>query len=375
MITFKFKIEAVCACAGRVSLTMIMKTLCCLFLLLSSVNSVEAQSGRTAKSVGERSATTLPKAGGAAGIETDEDVIDIRTTEVLLPVSVREADGRLKRDLAPENFLIYDNGVRQEITSFNKERVPINVVLLLDASGSVYSQMSFIRKAAIGFVHSLTAEDKVSVMQFADRVELLQDWTPAGDTKGIDKALQWRYHPGERTTFYDGLYLAADEQLKKVQGRRIVVLLTDGIDSSERKRVDFTQALNAIRRSETIVYTISLTESLRRELDEKTGGRVNRLLMGGYNKRLIAMYRAQLAEAEANLKQLASQSGGRVFFPLEQTELAGVYQQIAEELRTQYLITYRPTPRSTQTQWREIRVLVTPGGYDVSARREYLSGI
>ncbi len=355
---------------------MVITTLCCLCLSLSSVKSVEAQSGRTAKSGGESSATTPAKAGGTAkGIETDEDVIDIRTTEVLLPVSVRETDGRLKHDLAPENFLIYDNGVRQEITSFNKERVPVNVVLLLDASGSVYSQMRFIRKAASEFVHSLTAEDKVSVMQFADRVELLQDWTQASEAKEIDKALQWRYHPGERTTFYDGLYLAADEQLKKVQGRRIVVLLTDGIDSSERKRVDFTQALNAIRKSETIVYTISLTESLRRALDENTGGRINRLLMGNYNKRLIAMYRAQLALAEANLKQLASQSGGRVFFPLEQTELAGVYQQIAEELRTQYLITYRPTPRSTQTQWREIRVLVTPGGYDVSARREYLSGV
>ena len=310
--------------------------------------------------------------GGAPPVEETDDVLRVRSEEVLLPVSVRDGTGTPVGGLGQERFLVYDNGVRQEIKSFNRRRVPANIVLLLDASGSVFSQMRFIREAAKGFVRGLLKEDRVCVMQFADRVELLQDWTSATEIERLEKALDWRYHPGESTTFYDGLYLAAQEQLSRTEGRRIIILLTDGIDTAERRHASFAEALNAVRRAEASVYVVSLTASLRALIERKTGGGwLKRLLAGGYDPRLVARYKTLINSAEQSLTELATQTGGRIFLPIEKEELAPAYRAIAEELRTQYIITYKPSPRATFGEWRRIRVLVTPGGYEVATREGY----
>lgn len=306
----------------------------------------------------------------------DDEVIRVSSEEVVVPVSVRDLKGSPVGGLGEEQFLVYDNGVRQEIRSFNRRRVPANIVLLLDASGSIFSQMRFIREAAKGFVRGLLKEDRVCVMQFADKVELLQDWTSATEAEKLGKALDWRYHPGERTTFYDGLYLAAQEQLSRVEGRRIIILLTDGIDTAERKHADFAEAMSAVRRAEASVYVVSLTASLRALIEKKTGGAWwKRLLAGSYDPRLVARYMSTINDAEKQLAGLATQTGGRIFLPVEEGDLSPAYDAIAEELRTQYIITYKPTPRAAAGEWRRINVLVAPGGYEVAAREGYTGRI
>jgi Ca-activated chloride channel family protein len=281
----------------------------------------------------------------------EEEVIRVRTEEVLLPVSVLDEAGRPVGGLEADNFFIYDNGVRQQITSFNRRRVPANIVLLLDASGSVFSQMRFIRAAARRFVQGLQPEDRVAVMQFADRVEVLQDWT--SDREAVERAIAWRYRPGERTTFYDGLYRAAVDVLPRVEGRRIVILLTDGIDTAEERRAGPEEALTALRRAEATVYVVSLTERLRREY------------------RLTGAGEQVVGRAEAFLEQLATETGGRVIYPVRDEDLEPAYEAIAEELRTQYIITYRPHPAARAGEWRQVKVLVAPGGYRVLTRNGY----
>ncbi len=322
-----------------------------------------AQSGRQTK-------TVVDEKEGESTVE-DGDLIRVRTEEVLVPVSVRDQAGLPVSGLSRDSFFVYDNGERQEITSFNRQRVPANIVLLLDASGSVFSRMRFIREAAKGFLQGLLPEDKVCVMQFADEVELLQDWTMGADTQSLLKALEWHYHPGEATTFYDGLYLAAQEQLTRVEGRRIVILLTDGIDTSARKRASFADALNAIRRAEASVYVISLTESLREAVQKGDRGWVGRVF-GGYDPKELARYRRMIDEAEKMLSKIALETGGRIFLPGKEEELAPAYRAIAEELRMQYILTYKPRKRASTGEYRRIRVLVSPGGYEVAARDGYL---
>jgi Ca-activated chloride channel homolog len=300
-----------------------------------------------------------------------DEVLRISTEEVLLPVSVRDEMGAPVNGLEPDKFLVFDNGVQQQISSFNRRRVPANIVLLLDASGSVFSQMKFIREAAGRFLQGLLAEDKVCVMQFADRVELLQDWTVATEIKQLEKSLNWRYHPGLSTTFHDGLYLAAQEQLKKVEGRRIIILLTDGLDTAERQRASFADALSAVRRAEATVYVVSLTASLRAQIEERTGGTKLRRIFSGYDKREVARFLALLDNSEKLLEGLAKQTGGRLFLPVKDEDLAPAYQAIAEELRTQYIITYRPKQRAAAGEYRRVRVLVMPGGYEVATREGY----
>jgi Ca-activated chloride channel family protein len=301
----------------------------------------------------------------------EEDVLRIGVEEVMLPVSVRDEAGAPVGNLDQEQFLIFDNGVRQQITSFNRHRVPANIVLLLDASSSVFSQMRFIREAAKRFMQGLLKEDKVCVMQFSDRVELLQDWTRAENLQQLEKSLNWRYHPGLRTTFYDGLYLAAAEQLSKVEGRRIIILLTDGLDTAERRRASYTDALNAVRRAETSVYVVSLTASLRAQLLDKTGTTKIRRMFSGYDRREVARYLSLIDGSEKLLESLAIQTGGRIFLPLKDEELTPAYQAIAEELRTQYIITYKPKPRAAAGEYRHVRVLVLPGDYEVATRVGY----
>ena len=323
-----------------------------------------AQSGR------QKEGTQTSAEGGTA-VDEDE-LIRVRTEEILVPVSVRDqATGLPVNGLGADRFLVYDNGVRQEINSFNRQRVPVNIVLLLDASGSVFSRMRFIREAAKGFLQGLLKEDKVCVMQFADEVELLQDWTGGAETQQLFKSLEWRYHPGEATTFYDGLYLAAQEQLKRVEGRKIVILLTDGIDTATKRRASFADALNAVRRAEASVYVISLTESLRAAVQQRDRGWVGKVF-GGYDPKLLARYRNLIDEAEKSLTKIAAQTGGRIFLPVKEEDLKPAYESIAEELRTQYIITFVPKKRAASGEYRTIRVLVTPGGYEVAARDGYM---
>jgi VWFA-related protein len=324
-----------------------------------------AQSGRQPPPAATNNGTE-----GESTVE-DGDLIRVRTEEVLVPVSVRDQVGLPVSGLSRDSFFVYDNGERQELTSFNRQRVPANIVLLLDASGSVFSRMRFIREAAKGFLQGLLPEDKVCVMQFADQVELLQDWTGGADTPALLKALEWRYHPGQATTFYDGLYLAAQEQLGRVEGRRIVILLTDGIDTSTRVRAGFADAMNALRRAEASVYVISLTESLRAAVEKRDRGWVGKVF-GGYDPKALARYRSMIDEAEKKLLKISVETGGRMFLPGKDEDLSQAYSAIAEELRMQYILTYKPRKRASAGEYRRIRVLVSPGGYEVAARDGYV---
>ncbi|HEY0321130.1 MAG TPA: VWA domain-containing protein [Pyrinomonadaceae bacterium] len=336
--------------------------LCCGLMAVT----LYGQSGR--RSEPESAGQNTPPAGKP--VDVLDDVLRVRTEEVMVPVSVRDVEGKPVNGLTAERFLVYDNGVRQDLASFNRERVPANIVLLLDASGSVFHQMRFIREAAQSFIEGLLKEDRVCVMQFADRVELLQDWTSAANAVELTKALEWRYHPGESTAFYDGLYLAAEEQLRKTEGRRIIILLTDGIDTAEVKRASLAEAVNSVRRAEASVYVVSLTASLREAVLRRTAGTFKRLL-GGYDPKEVKRVLALIDESEAKLEGLAAQTGGRMFLPRRDEELLPAYKAIAEELRTQYILTYRPKPRVEAGQWRRLRVLVLPGGYEVAAREGY----
>jgi Ca-activated chloride channel family protein len=321
--------------------------------------------GQSGRQVDEQAASSTEAA--AQG----EEVLRVKTEEVLLPVSVRGATGLPVSGLDKDRFIVFDNGVRQEIASFNRERVPVNIVLLLDASSSVFSQMRFIRDAAKRFVQGLVQGDRVCVMQFSDRVELLQDWTSAKDLQPLLKSLNWRYHPGLRTNFYDGLYLAAEEQLKKVEGRRIIVLLTDGLDTAVKPVVSYTDAMNAVRRAESSVYVVSLTANERAQVEDKVSGSKLRRIFGGYDPKEATRYLTMLEEAENLLDNLAAKTGGTIFLPVKDEDLPAAYQAIADDLLSQYIITYRPQPQVGVGQYRHVKVLVIGSDYEVGAREGY----
>ncbi|HEY3136907.1 MAG TPA: VWA domain-containing protein [Blastocatellia bacterium] len=305
-----------------------------------------------------------------------DQAIRLRAEEVLLNVTVMDPYGHQAADLIKDEFIVAEDGQRQDIASFVISSVPVNVVLMLDASGSVVSEINSLRDAAMHFVSQLGPEDKTSVIEFHTNVELIQDWTAKADD--VRHALSWRFKPGMvqtkngsftygSTALYDALFSAADEQLAKVEGRRAIIMLTDGDDTSSK--VTYEQALTSIVKSGAVVYVISKARQFINELDRYRGKAAR--VFGGGNAQMADIMVARYERAEQLMTDLCSRTGGRIFSPLEDKEMKDVYGQVARELKSQYIITYIPKNLEHDGRLRHIKVFLTRSGYAARTREGY----
>ena len=330
-------------------------------LALFIVGSVLAQSGRKPASTKEGN---------------QDETLRLRAEEVLLNVTVIDPYNHQATDLIKEEFIVAEDGQRQDIASFAMSSVPVNVVLMLDASGSIVSEINSLRDAAMHFVDQLGPGDKTSVIEFHTNVELIQDWTDKSDD--VRHALSWRFKPGMvqtkegsftygSTALYDALFSAADEQLAKVEGRKAIILLTDGDDTSSK--LTYEQALAAIIKSGSVVYVISKARQFINELD-KYRSKGARVFSGG-NARMADMMVARYERAEELMTELSTRTGGRIFSPLRDEEMKDVYGQVARELKNQYIITYIPKNLEHDGRLRHINVFLSRSGYSARARDSY----
>ncbi|HQR38596.1 MAG TPA: VWA domain-containing protein [Blastocatellia bacterium] len=324
-------------------------TLC----LASIVGAAAAQSGRRPP----------PRPQTDTQGNPDADV-QLGTQEVLLSVSVRDSNGRPVIGLSGDDFIIAEDRVRQQLTSFRESEVPVHVVLLLDASGSVFSELGSIRKAAESFVSALGPEDEVSVIQFAQKVELLQDWTT--DREAIQHALDWRYKGGEATCFWDGVFLAADEQVRKVEGRRAIIILSDGVDTSSK--VSQAQAVAALDKSGATVFVVSKAQALIERI-KPYAGKAGTLTGSSRPAREAIESRSA---AQETVRALADRYGGRLFAPITDADLATAYGDVAKELKQQYVVTYVSTNDTRDKHWRSIEIYSTRPGLTVRTRKGYV---
>jgi VWFA-related protein len=297
--------------------------------------------------------------------------IAIETSEVLLPVTVRDSSGQFVTHLKAEDFLIYEDGVIQPIASFALKRMPVHVVMLIDTSSSVTKELEDFKASAWRFISQLDSDDKVSLIRFDDRVELVQDWTTSRNA--LKRALN-RIGTGMFTKFNDALYLAASEQLGKINGRKAIIVLTDGIDSG-RGSVSPERAFRTLVEEEVPVYVVSKTRIQgrveRQELDyyqKSSSSSLNQLRIDG-----IKLTLAELDASERNLTRIAEETGGRIYLPDSFDDLDEAYRQVAEELRSQYVIFYTPTNATRDGSYRSVRVKVKQTGLHVTTRFGYYS--
>lgn len=287
----------------------------------------------------------------------NEETIAIDTNEVLLPVTVRDSAGQFVPNLKASDFSVSEDGVPQPITSFALKRMPVNVVLLIDTSSSVTKELEDFKAAALEFAKSLDPQDRLSLIKFDDKVELVLDWTTS--RPALRRALN-RLTTGMFTKFNDALYLAANEQLKSVSGRKAIIVLTDGIDSN-RGYISSAQALRSLVEAETPVYVVSKT-LIQRRVEEREAAVYEQESKSAYNKiKLdgIKMSLAALNRSETQLTRIAEETGGRLFLPQSFDELSAVYQQVADELRSQYVIFYTPQNAARDGSYRAVRVKVS----------------
>ena len=304
---------------------------------------------------------------------TPGDVISVNTTEVMIPVTVRDSNGRLVNDLTRSDFRVFENDSEQPLSDLALRQVPVDVVLMVDASSSVATNLDDFRRAAEGFAERLADDDRISLIKFDDRVELLQDWTKSRFQ--LRRALG-RIEPGMFTRFNDALLLAAREQFGDTKSRRAVIVLSDGIDSG-RGTATLESAVQALLRSQISVYVVSNTEisraAKRAELDQLTGGsdaavRFNQLRIDDLRTGLRV-----LDLSEQMLAQLTSTTGGKLYKPQSFAGLESTYAEVAEELRHQYALYYTPLNKTRDGGFRRVRVQMTNPAYQGHTRVGYFA--
>ena len=302
------------------------------------------------------------------------DVVSVDTTEVMFPVTVRDSNGRFVNALTRNDFRVYEDNSLQPLSDLALRQVPVDVVLMVDASSSVAKNLDDFRRAAQGFVAKLQEDDRISLIKFDDRIELLQDWTKSRFQ--FQRALN-RIEPGMFTRFNDALMLASKEQFgANTKSRRAVIILSDGIDNG-RGTTTLEGALQALIRAQVAVYIVSNTEISRAakqaEIDTLLGGteasvRFNQLRLDTLRLGLQA-----LDQSERNLAQIALATGGKLYKPQSFDALESTYAEVADELRHQYALYFTPLNKARDGSFRRVRVETTNPAFRSHTRVGYFA--
>ena len=263
---------------------------------------------------------------------------------------------------------MYENGIEQEIRNFGVDRNPISVVLAIDTSGSSEKEekeLKKIKEAAEGFIMALAPEDQVSIIAFSDQVELAQDWT--SDKKLARKAVR-KLEPGLRTALYDAMYAAAHDQLKNIEGRKAIVLLTDGLNN--QSSLNFREASLSVIQSQAALYVISKSVIIR-----EAAKRQRRVVM------LSEIYNRHFGDAdyvedffrkrEAEISDLSERTGGRALFPSSYDEIKNVYAEFARELKSKHYLTYVSNREKASNSYNNIALEYLPSFSKIIYRKGY----
>ena len=270
-------------------------------------------------------------------IRTDSDLVDLQ-------VSVLSHDAaRLPALLQQRDFFVFEDGVPQEISFFASADAPIDLVLLLDLSGSTADKLKLIHRSSRGFVDAARPTDRIAIVTFTDVARVVSPWTyDRGKLKAAIEAIQ---KPTGGTNFWDALSFVLDLVARPGQASRrtAVVVMTDGVDnalpdvSGEGSRTTFEELLNLARQSNAIVFPIYLDtekETIKRHLTPGTAYEI----------------------ARSQLAQLADASGTVVYRANKLRDLKSVYEQVIRDLGTLYSIGYRPKIGSRDGKWHSVSV-------------------
>lgn len=289
-----------------------------------------------------------------------EGTLKVTTSVVSVFAVVKDHGGHLVPDLNKEDFELTENNDPQQIKYFSREAdTPLTMGILVDTSPSQERVLPIEQQEATAFVRQvIRPKDIAFVLHFDSEVELLQDFT--SDTSRLAHAIDETTIGGGGagalpgtfptastggTHLYDAVYLAATDPLKNEIGRKVIIVLTDGEDQGSKEKLE--AALEAAQRADIIIYSINISD------------RMFYFSHGmGYN-------------GESVLRKLSDDTGGRVIDVNRQKDLSQAFQEIARELRTQYLLGYTSANTRRDGSYRKIRVRVPKGDYKVQARRGY----
>lgn len=304
----------------------------------------------------------------AADAKDDGETLRIETNLVTIPVSVFDRNGLYVPGLRQNDFKIFSDGVEQEIAYFGTSDKPFTVAIVIDVSPSTAYRIEEIQRAAMAFVNLLEPQDSVIVIEFDHSVSVLTEVTK--DREKIYKAIR-KADFGDGTSLYNAVDETLRKQLSRIQGRKAVVLFTDGVDTTSRKN-SYDSTLSYAEESDSLVFPIYYNTYFDNRA--RSGGTFPPIFGGGGG-----IYRGTSSEDYAlgrrYLEELADATGGRVFRP-ESTPggLTRAFEGIAEELRRQYNIGFVPTEEGKPGQRKTIKVRVNRPNLILRARDSYVVG-
>ncbi|MGB8510089.1 MAG: VWA domain-containing protein [Pyrinomonadaceae bacterium] len=302
---------------------------------------------------GQQTPTATPQTVG------DDSQIVTTIREVRVPVIVTDKKGQPVTGLRESDFVVYEDKVQQNFNFLGEvkelEKLPIYVGVMMDTSASTSGQLKFEQEAALNFIYTVirTRKDQVAFVTFDDEVNLRQDFTTNLDL--LDRAVNAVKKPGTHTALYDAVWQFCDEKMRSIGtgGRRSLVVITDGDDTYSR--ASLRDAIEIAQRTDTVVFCISTK--------------------GGFSGSAVPGVEAGTTRdsGDFDLKKLSEETGGRSFFSGDMLALERAFKKIGDSLRSQYLITYKPTNDKYDGSYRRIEVkLGSKGdGLRVQAKHGY----
>ena len=284
-----------------------------------------------------------------------EKAVVVTTRRVRLPITVTDKKGQFVQGLTQGDFVVFEDKVPQQIDSFTSEannNLPLYVGVLMDTSPSTAGKLKFEQESAMNFIQTVVRprRDRVLFATFDDQITLRQDFTDRLEL--LDRAVFGVKKTGEKTALYDAIWQFCDEKMRSAQGRRALVIITDGDDTYSR--ADINDAIDIAQRTETTIFAISTKAGLSGSVPGVDVGTVK-------------------DTGDKNLERLCAETGGTALFTGDILAMERAFGKIATELRSQYLITYRPTNDRYDGGYRkvEVRLTNTNDKYKLRTKRGY----
>jgi len=328
---------------------------------------------------------TPPTTTGTESDADDAEVIKVETDLVTIPIRVLDRRGRFVAGLRKENFRVYDEGVEQRITHFSSEKEPFTVALVLDMSYSSKFKVAEIQSAAVSFIDQLGPEDKVTVVSFDQEVHVL--CRPTTDRNTIYKAIMsTRIETG--TSLYDAVDIVVNDVLRGVDGRKAVILFTDGVDTTSSDSSGIKNLKDALE-LDALIYPIgydTFADVQRMKNNPVLVSQPPATTHRIPGKRTIALpipvptigtaggrgtTEEDYRTAREYLEQLALRTGGTLIPADSVGRLNAAFAKIAGELREYYSVGFYPADNLSPTVIRRLRVKVDRQGAAVKARESY----
>jgi VWFA-related protein len=327
-------------------------------LLLAALGLWPGAAHGQSQSPGDAAFATRPRTvTGARGAPPDAATVELDAAVVNLDVRVSDADGRKLTALTQRDFEVYENGRRQQIVHFRPISAPLNLVILLDLSGSTREKVEEIKRAALAFVDSLDAQNNIAVAAFTRKFLLVSSFTT--DRALLRQRISELESRDAGTAYYDSLWTALELFDEVEPARRAVVVLTDGVDNTLSdpgtydSKHEFEEVLDRAVRSETTMFPIYFDTEY--ETVVKRG-------LGNHDAYVTARHQ---------LDQLAQGTGGAVFRADRVGDLDAAYRRVAEELQAVYSLAYESSNPNRDGSWRDIEVRVRRPDAVVRARPGY----